>query len=120
MMNKLMILLAGLIVMAMVLVGCGGSAATAPQFDAFSRGVGESAAAAPAAPAAPAMAPQAPAARPAPTAIPVAASEKVVEVEEFEVEGHSIRDESSGVVEFSEEAGGAGGAEPNHRAYGEC
>ena len=103
MMNKLMILLAGLIVMAMVLVGCGGSAATAPQFDAFSRGVGESAAAAPAAPAAPAMAPQAPAARPAPTAIPVAASEKVVEVEEFEVEGHSIRDESSGVVEFSEE-----------------
>ena len=122
MMNKLMILLAGLIVMAMVLVGCGSSAATAPQFDAFSRGVGESAAAmqmaapaaratvAPAAPAAPApaqvMAPQAPAARPAPTAVPVAASEKIVEVEvvkEFEVEGHSIRDESSEVIEFSEE-----------------
>ncbi|MCY4577616.1 MAG: DUF4349 domain-containing protein, partial [Chloroflexi bacterium] len=102
-MNKLMILLAGLIVMAIVLVGCGSSAATAPQFDAFTRGVGESAAA-PAAPApAQAFAPQAPAAKPAPTAIPVAASEKVVEVEEFEVEGHSIRDESSGVVEFSEE-----------------
>ena len=121
MMSKLMILLAGLIVMAIVLVGCGSSAATAPQFDAFSRGVGESAATmqmaapaaratvAPAAPAAPApaqvMAPQAPAARPAPAAVPVAASEKIVEVdvEEFEVEGHSIRDESSEVIEFSEE-----------------
>ena len=112
--SKLTILAAGLLVVAMVLVGCGSSAASAPDFDAFSRGESESAAAmqmaAPAAPAAPApapaMAPQAPAARPAPTAVPVAASEKIVEVEvvkEFEVEGHSIRDESSETVEFSEE-----------------
>lgn len=56
---------------------------------------------APAVPAAPA--PQAPAARPAATAIPVAASEKIVEMVEFEVERHSIRDESSEAVEFNEE-----------------
>ena len=112
MMKKMIMFLAGLIVIAIVLVGCGSSAESGPQFDAFSRGVGESEAtmqmAAPAAPAAPAsaMAPQAPAARPAPTAVPVAASEKIVEVEvvkEFEVEGHSIRDESSEIIEFSEE-----------------
>ncbi len=117
MLNKLMVILAGLIVMTMVLVGCGSSAAPSPQFDAFSRGESESAAvmqmAAPAAPArdgfqvtsapaapAPAMAPQAPAARPAPTAIPVAASEKVV-LEKVAAEAMS--EEGSLDVEFSEE-----------------
>ena len=114
------ILLAALMMLVGVIVACGGAEESAaapamqgppglPGLPGFRGNPGNPgnpgpAAAAPQAPAARAMsAPAAPAApAPAPTAAPVAASEKVV-VKEFEVEGHSISDEGSEAGEFSEE-----------------
>ena len=102
-MRTLIISLAALLVVLVTLVACG--AAAAPAHDESSMFTAARAQSAPQAPAAPAAAP-APARQP--TAAPVAASEKIVAVEkevleEFEVEGHSIPDESSEAGEFSEE-----------------
>ena len=102
-MRTLVISLAALLVVLVTLVACG--AAAAPAHDESSMFTAARAQSAPQAPAAPAAAP-APARQP--TAAPVAASEKIVAVEkevleEFEVEGHSIPDESSEAGEFSEE-----------------
>ena len=119
--SKLVLLLAGLLVIAMALVACGSSAAESGDSEFFAS------APAPAAPAAPeSAAQQSPAPHglpdlldrlgppgepgfpgsPAPTAVPAAASEKVVEVtKEVEVEfaAEAMSEEGSQVGEFSEE-----------------
>ncbi len=113
-MRTLVVSLVALLVLLVSLVACGAgqeSAAAAPQGRPGLPGApgfpGSQGPQAPAARAAPeSAAPAAPARQP--TAAPVAASEKIVAVEkevleEFEVEGHSIPDESSEAGEFSEE-----------------
>ena len=114
-MNKLVILLAGLLALTIVLVACGGASESADS-GGFSITAAQQEAPAAAAPQmqvpqppaapAPARAMAAPAApAPAATAAPRAASGKAVELDAFKVEPHTTTKESedSDVGEFSEE-----------------
>ena len=114
-MNKLVILLAGLLALTIVLVACGGASESADS-GGFSITAAQQEAPAAAAPQmqvpqppaapAPARAMAAPAApAPAATAAPRAASGKAVELDAFKVELHTTTKESedSDVGEFSEE-----------------